>query len=285
MREAIAASRREGCFVVVRDASCHDTGRTIAREAGRSGQFDAIIAAGGDGTIRSVAAALRGTDTPVGLLPLGTGNVMAHEIGIAQNAEAITDVWRNGASVPVTGGLANEAPFFLMAGAGLDAYSVAKLDMALKRHIGKLAYVSPVIRAIFRPAPEIRVVLDGQLHTARWIVVCNARSYAGSFTLSAQSHLFEPGLIAMLCRARTRRALIANILMIGTGYSDRAPHIEFVPFLQGKLSAGETVFTQVDGESYGELPLTISEDRMPVHVLAPQRVAQRFKASKHTAAA
>ena len=132
----------------------------------------------GDGTTRSVAAELRGKDIPVGLLPLGTGNVMAAEIGLPRRAESITDCLRRGTAIPVQGGTANDEPFFLMAGAGIDAQAVANLDMRLKRRIGKLAYVWPVLRAIFAPAPRITARLDGVPHRALWAVMCKSSRYA-----------------------------------------------------------------------------------------------------------
>ena len=63
--------------------------RRAARKAAESGSYDAIVAAGGDGTIRHVAAALIGTEMPLGIIPVGTGNVLAHEIGLAATAGAV----------------------------------------------------------------------------------------------------------------------------------------------------------------------------------------------------
>jgi diacylglycerol kinase (ATP) len=69
-----------------------DTARRQVREAAACSRFDAILAAGGDGTIRQVAAALIGTDTPLGIVPVGTGNVLAHEIGLAPEVRTIQAV-------------------------------------------------------------------------------------------------------------------------------------------------------------------------------------------------
>ncbi|MFP4537647.1 MAG: diacylglycerol/lipid kinase family protein [Dichotomicrobium sp.] len=273
------------CVVEVRDAACDQGGRDIAFEAAKTGEVDAVVAAGGDGTIRSVAAGLRGTAMPVGLLPLGTGNVMAHEIGLSRKADAIVRCLREGVAVPAVGGTANDAPFFLMAGCGLDAEAIAGLNTPLKRRIGKLAYVWPVTREIFRPAPAIRAVLDGRRHSARWIVVCKAGRYAGGFTLSPDSDLFQPGLIAVLCTARSGTGLVLDILAIGAGYARRAPHITFVPFRRGHFSAERPIAVQVDGESFGTLPLTVAEDNLAVNILVPRDIAAaRLKAWPQAAA-
>ena len=78
-----ASSRTRGATVTRMRGADIAGARTRAREAAESGSYDAIVAAGGDGTIRHVAAALIGTDTPLGIIPVGTGNVLAHEIGLA----------------------------------------------------------------------------------------------------------------------------------------------------------------------------------------------------------
>lgn len=285
LRGVVVALEQAGAEATVVNALCEDHGREIASEAARTGRYDVVVAAGGDGTIRGVAAALRGSETPVGILPLGTGNVMASEIGLARKPHAIARYLLDGVAVPVVGALADDTPFFLMAGTGLDAEAVSGLNMRAKRWIGKLAYVWPVVRAIFRRPPTIRAVLDGTPHEARWVVLCKARSYAGGFRLSPDSHLFAPGLTAVLCIARDPFSLILNILMIGAGQAKRAPHLRFVRFRRAQLSADRPVPVQTDGERFGALPLLVSEDHAPVHILAPAETAAAFAHLRERAAA
>lgn len=284
LRRVVGVLERAGCTVTVAEAANGEGGSAMARAAARSGAYDAIVAAGGDGTIRSVAAGLCGTDTAVGLIPLGTGNVMAAEIGLARQPEAIAACLRNGVAVPVQGGVANGTPFFLMAGAGLDAEAVARLDLRMKRRIGKLAYVWPVVRAIFSPAPVITARLDGTAYCARWVVLCKSGRYAGGFRLSAESSISEPGLVAVMCTARTRLGLIIDILMIGFGLADRARNLRFVPFRRAQLSADRQVCVQVDGEPFSTLPLSVEEDSRPVRLIVPAAAASVCRANSQAAA-
>jgi diacylglycerol kinase (ATP) len=281
--DAITHLQTTGARVTRREAHGEAMGWRMADEAARSGAYDAIVAAGGDGTIRDVAAGVRGTKVPAGIVHLGSGNVMAHEIGLGRAPEAAARCLLNAAAKPVRGALANETPFFLMAGAGLDADVVASLNLPLKRRIGKLAYVWPVVRAIFRPAPRIRAQLDGESYEGRWVVACKAGRYAGGFMLSPDSRLFTPGLTAVICTARSPLTLILNILMIGAGQAHRAPHLRFVPFRAAQISADRRVPAQVDGESFGTLPLTICEDHISASLLAPRppvnAPAERAKAA------
>jgi diacylglycerol kinase family enzyme len=286
MNGVLSALEHAGAEAAVVEAVCQDSGGEIASEAARSGRYDAIVAAGGDGTIRSVAAGLRGADVPLGIVPLGTGNVMASEIGLARKPpDAIARYLGDGIAMPVVGAVANNSPFFLMAGAGLDAEAVAGLNDRQKRWIGKLAYVWPVVRAIFRRAPAINAVLDGTAQEARWVVLCKASSYAGGFRLSPDSHLFAPGLTAVLCTARDPFSLILNILMIGAGQARRAPHLRFVRCRRAHLSADRPVPIQIDGEHFGALPLSIAEDHTTLHILAPAETAAAFAYLRARAAA
>jgi len=283
LNNVITNLQQAGAHVTRREAKSETMGQRIAGEEARFGAYDAIVAAGGDGTIRGVAAGIRGTDTPAGIVPLGTGNVMAHEIGLVRDPEAVAQCLLDGVTKPVRGAIANDTPFFLMAGAGLDAEAVAALNLPLKRRIGKLAYVWPVVRAIFRPAPRIRAQLDGESYEGRWVVACKAGRYAGGFMLSPDSRLFTPGLTAVICTARSPLTLILNILMIGAGQAHRAPHLRFVPFRTARISADRRVPAQVDGENFGALPLTIREDSIPALLLAPRppvnAPAERAKAA------
>lgn len=284
LQQVVEALEDAGCTVTLTEAVCGETGANAARAGAKSGSYDVIVAAGGDGTIRSVAAGLRGTEVPAGIIPLGTGNVMAHEVGLPREAGAIAAYLRTGVALPVCGGTANGTSFFLMAGIGLDAAAVTGLDLRLKRRMGKLAYVWPVVRAIFAPTPTIAARLDGVPYSARWAVLCKSGRYAGGFRLSPASHIAEPGLTAMLNTARTRAGLIVDILMIGAGLVDRAPHIRFIRFRRAQISADGTVPVQIDGEGFGALPLFVEEDNLPAHILVPAESAATRRTGARAAA-
>lgn len=284
LHRVVEALKSSGCRVALTEAVCSRTGTDAARAASKSGDYDAVVAAGGDGTLRSVASGLRGTHVPAGIIPLGTGNVMAHEIGLRREAAAVADYLQTGCALPIRGGTASETPFFLMAGIGLDAAAVAGLDLRLKRRIGKLAYVWPAVRAIFAPAPAITARLDGAPYAARWVVLCKSARYAGGFHLSPASHVTEPGLTAMVNNARTRAGLIVDILMIGAGLADRAPHIRFIRFRRAQLSADRSVPVQIDGESAGTLPLSVEEDSIPALLLVPAQSAAAARVGERAAA-
>jgi len=258
LHRIVEALKSSGCRVALTEAVCSRTGTDAARAASKSGDYDAVVAAGGDGALR--------------------------EIGLRREAAAVADYLQTGCALPIRGGIASETPFFLMAGIGLDAAAVAGLDLRLKRRIGKLAYVWPAVRAIFAPAPAITARLDGAPYAARWVVLCKSARYAGGFHLSPASHVTEPGLTAMVNNARTRAGLIVDILMIGAGLADRAPHIRFIRFRRAQLSADRSVPVQIDGESAGTLPLSVEEDSIPALLLVPAQSAAAARVGERAAA-
>lgn len=148
-------------------------GRLEAELAARA-DVDVVVAAGGDGTIRTVAQELMGTGVPLGLLPLGTGNLLARNLGVPRRdtstavalicagRDRTIDVgWveldRNG-----TGEACERYAFLVMAGAGFDALTMAGAGGELKRHLGPAAYVVSGIRALGADPVPITVLADGE---------------------------------------------------------------------------------------------------------------------------
>ncbi|MFC4244155.1 diacylglycerol/lipid kinase family protein [Gryllotalpicola reticulitermitis] len=156
-----------------------DDGATAAAEAAAAGAR-LVIASGGDGTIRSVAAALRNTGTALGIVPSGTGNLLARNLGIPiGHPDAAVELAFTGADRVVDVGIAEftspdervtEHPFMVVAGVGVDAAMIANTSPALKQRIGWIAYVDGVLRSVFVSKPthtKLRVERPGGEDTVR----------------------------------------------------------------------------------------------------------------------
>ena len=247
--------------------------RLAVRKAAESGGYDAIVAAGGDGTIRQAAAALIGTDVPLGIIPVGTGNVLAHEIGLARTPAAIARMLLEGPVARVACAQANGEPFLLMVGCGFDARVVGALDQRLKSRLGKAAYAGPLLGAIIRPVDTLRVTVDGRRHTATWAVIANARHYGGSFVLAPRTGILERGLEAILFKTRSRTVLFAQLMSLAAGRLEpRAAHgseVEMLACSRATVASHRPVPIQIDGDTFGTTPVEVDAGTCEVRLIVP----------------
>lgn len=259
----------QGCLVTTQIAEDLATDKRLAAEAATSGDVDAVVAAGGDSTVRGAAAGLLGSDLPLGVIPVGTGNVMAAELGLKRKPAWLAQYLMHAPIGTVSGGTANGEPFFLMAGIGFDASVVGRLDNAFKQRVGKVAYTWPVLRTLSQPLPRLEVEIDGTAHSASWVIVTKVQRYGGAFVLSPRSALDKPGLTTVLVRARTRAGLVAQLLRVARGKLEDSPEVEFVDGAQTIVRSQTPVPAQIDGESFGTTPVTIAPESRTLKLLMP----------------
>jgi diacylglycerol kinase (ATP) len=272
--EVVSALERRGASVTRTLAEDVTAVRRAAAMAADSGNYDAVIAAGGDGTIRHVAAALIGRETPLGIVPVGTGNVLAHEIGLAATVGAVVPALLEGPDTTVACARANAEPFLLMVGAGFDARVLAALDQRLKSRVGKMAYAGPLLGALIRPVDRLSVTVDGHHHTASWVVVANARHYGGRFVLAPRAGILERGLEAILFKATNRAVLAGQLMSLAAGRlgprAARGADVEMLPCSRVTVTAHEPVLTQIDGDVFGTTPLEIDAGAAEVRLIVPR---------------
>jgi diacylglycerol kinase (ATP) len=153
------------------ETSVLDPGGGVAKEALNKG-VDVVMAAGGDGTVRAVAESLRGTGVPLGLLPSGTGNLLARNMSLAlDNLAHSVGTAFGGKSRAIDLGVVEAEradgsrtthAFLVMAGLGLDAQMVANTNAQLKARVGWLAYVDAIARSLRdNNSVRVRFSVDG----------------------------------------------------------------------------------------------------------------------------
>lgn len=245
---------------------------------------DAVIAAGGDGTIRALAAQLDPYGLPLGVVPMGTGNVLAHEIGLPASAVGLADLLLHGPVRTFEGGRANGEPFFLMAGVGFDGEVVSHLDTPLKRRIGKAAYLMPFLKTLRSASAMLDVDVDGTPHQAKWIVAANGRRYGGAFIIAPQAGIERPGLIAVLIKNASQFGLLRQLLALGIGRLDRARGVEMIPCMRITVRSAGPVASQIDGDPFVATPLEISAGGARVHLIVPEAYAARLSKAEEKAA-
>ena len=246
---------------------------TLARDAAARG-VALVVAAGGDGTIAVVAAGLAGSAAALGVLPLGTANVLALELGLPLSPERAAAVLAAGRQAMLCPGLARFADgrarlFVQMLGAGFDAAVVANLDIALKRRVGRAAYVWQTLRELprYRFAP-ITAALDGHATRAASVIVTKGRLYAGRYRIAPDARPADPGFQVVLFRhpGALHAALAGAALPLGL--IPRLPGIEILPAHRIVLGAA-AVPVQADGDPAGRLPVEIADAPFPLRILVP----------------
>jgi len=245
----------------------------IARAAARSG-LRTVVAAGGDGTIAEVTSGLSGSGSRLGILPLGTANVLACEIGLPLDPKRAAEVLACDRPRMVHPGVArfadgSERLFVQMLGAGLDAAVVANLNLGLKRLIGRSAYVWQTLRELPRYAfPRIEITIDGVATSAASVIVTKGHYYAGRFVLAPAARPVEPGFhVALLHRGGACGAMLAAAAL-PLGLLPRLPGLELRRASRVTLG-GADIPVQADGDPAGRLPVRIEDAPSPIALLMP----------------
>lgn len=178
------------------ETSVEDPGEQVTREALKGG-VDVVMAAGGDGTVRAVSEALRGSGVPIGLLPSGTGNLLARNLHLTlDNLDESVSTAFTGDERKIDLGIVEvqredasreEHIFLVMAGVGLDAQMIANTDPDLKKKVGWIAYVDALRKSLMAGNRiNVRYNLDGQgnrtirVHT---VLIGNCGSLPGNILL------------------------------------------------------------------------------------------------------
>ncbi len=242
----------------------------LAREAAERGAR-LVVAAGGDGTIAEVANGLSRTRVRLGVIPLGTANVLAHELGLPFAPRAVAQGLAFGRTQRVWPGVARGASgerlFVQMLGVGFDAAVVHHLPEALKRVLGRGAYVMQCLREMPRYRfPRLRVRLDGQSLEASSVIVSKGRYYAGRYLLAPGARPDEPGFSVALFRGPGRLSAVLGGALLPLDLLPRVPGLSLVR--AGRIEIEDRVPAQADGDAAGHAPLSISDAAAPLAIVS-----------------
>ena len=256
-----------------------------AREAAGQG-FDAVLVAGGDGTVNEVINGLMtvpnvSSPLPLGIMPLGTQNVLASELGLpaSDDLNAVAALLRAGKTRRLDLGLAETRYFVLMAGFGFDAVVVREVLGPVKDLIGPAAYAFATLGALAKyQSTAITLTLDGEeiRSEAFLVVVANAASYAyrqiklAPFAEPDDGWLdicvFErPKMDPRLHRAIDRVGFASQMVSVLARRHLRDPSVRYYRARTIALSSDPPISGQLDGETFGETPVTI---RIVPHALS-----------------
>jgi YegS/Rv2252/BmrU family lipid kinase len=269
----LAHLRAHGCALVLRETGAPGDAERFAAEADPAA-FDLVVVAGGDGTVNEAINGLARSGLPLAVIPLGTANVLAAEIGLRTDPASIAQCIALGRPRPIALGAANGRRFILMAGAGFDAHVVAGVSVPMKRWLGKAAYVLSTLRELLVfPFSPYEVRTDNTVHHAASVIVANARYYGGRFVCAPGASLEGATLQVGLFERGGRLATIGYALALVTG---RLPALASYRLIEARRieirgRPGEPL--QRDGDAIGRLPAAIEVLPAALELIYPPRTS------------
>lgn len=274
LHTVVAELQRAGSRVVLLPTAGAGDALRFAREAvasaARGEGPDVVVAAGGDGTINEVVNGLAGGSVPLALLPLGTANVLAAEIGLDEDPAEIVRAILRGPAVPIHLGDVNGRRFTVMAGIGLDAEVVATVNQRLKRATGKFAYaVATLQRWLQYRRHFFRIEIDGVMHEAAAAVVANGHYYAGRFVCAGEARLTDPRLHVCLFEKPGRWQAVYYMAGLFGGFLPRLKSYRVVPAREIAILAEGSRPVQGDGDVIARLPVLIRVADDTVQLVMP----------------
>lgn len=248
-----------------------------AAEAARAGSR-VVIATGGDGTINEVINGLVGTGVTLGILPTGTANVLARELGIPLDLKGAWEVVRAGHTTTVDlvrveyQGEAGPAARHLvqLGGIGLDAHIVRNVTRGAKNRWGALSYVLEALKSWNDPLPEISLELDGSEKVAgSFVLFGNGRFYGGPFTVFHQASMSDGQLDLCVFRSHAPLDLLVYLQAVLRGVHHATPGIYYRHAREVVVTSPSPVPVEVDGEFVGCLPGRLHVEPAALRILVP----------------
>ena len=241
-----------------------EEGRFIASKAVKE-NFDAVIAAGGDGTINQIVQEIACTPVRLAIIPAGTTNVLARELGIPLNAKEAIEIIPKCELINFDLGKVDSYYFFLMAGIGFDARITKEVDPVVKRWTGLMAFVGAGIKSFFmHKGVKMKLIMVDKNNKKKVIrrliyqlIISNTATYASGFILNKNSK-FNDGLLEVTCVKDKGVGDVAKTLFsFFMGRHREWVELEHYTIKKIKIKSAKPVPLQIDGEPIGYTPASI----------------------------
>ena len=279
MRETL---RRNGVDVSPMETDGPGSAPDIARQCIHDGA-DLILVAGGDGTVNEVVNGMVGSPVPLGVLPCGTANVLANELGLATHPNRVAATLADLVPARISlGMMLNEADrqprhFLLMAGAGFDARIVYQVHGGIKNAVGKVAYWIAGFSQVGQRLPEFDVDVDDKHYRCSFALASRVRNYGGDLEIARNVSLLDQCFELVLFEGASTFPYVRYFLGV---IFNRLTGMDGVTILHAKSArfthpTDDRVHVQVDGEDAGLLPVSVSIVPRALTLLAPPKYCQR----------
>jgi diacylglycerol kinase (ATP) len=242
-----------------------DSIQELATAAVQQG-YDHIIAAGGDGTVNGVINGIGIADVLLSVLPLGTMNVFAYELGIrSSQLKKCWELIQLGRPRTLDLALANQNYFVQLAGVGLDAMTVQATDLQMRKTIGPVSYLLSAAKVIGRPAPTLRLEFeDNSESTGCFVLIGNGRFYGGPFSLFQEARNDDGLLDLLIFKHQSYLDIFRYLQGVLIGHHTDLPDIEYRQVRSARVVSEQPVPLELDGDV---------SDYTPIHFqIAPKKL-------------
>ncbi|MFC2032508.1 diacylglycerol/lipid kinase family protein [Chloroflexota bacterium] len=305
LEAVVAFLSHNGWTVSWRETSEPKEAIKLARQAVERGA-KVVIAAGGDGTVNEVANGLLGSDAALGVLPVGTTNVWALQMGIpalnpilqsAKVAKFVNDLEKRiahslpanyyrralldaakvlveGRTVAVDVGEVSGRYFLLWTGIGLDAAITESITLTDKKALGSWAYLLPTLETARRySSTDILLNIDGKVTQANTplIVVSNIQLYGGLFAIGAKACVNDGKLDVCVFKGDGFFTFVQHALKVLSRQHLRDPKVEYYQCSEITIEASRVLPVHIDGEPFTETPVTICTIPSALKVIVPKK--------------
>ena len=255
--------------VFIRVTGAPGEARALAEEAARSG-CERIVAAGGDGTVNEVVNGIAGCNAALGLLPIGTMNVFAAELGLPSSSlRKCWEIIERGETRSVDLPRANGHHFVQLGGIGFDAQVVAATSFDFKKTLGPLSYVISAAQIAARKPPRLIVESDAVSCEGSFVLIGNGRYYGGPFIIFKEALIDDGKLDVLGFKNLGYLDIVRYLQAIIFGTHTKLPDVEYFQTRKVTVRSQDDVPVEVDGEVIANLPVTFRLAPRGLKVLAP----------------
>ncbi len=233
---------------------------------------DLVVAIGGDGTVREVLGGLVDPDVPVGILPLGTANVLAAELGLPRDVHRAIEIFARKRTTPIDVATVNGVLCYLVMGVGFDGHTVREIEARRSGPITRLVYGPAILRALRRyDEPRLEVEIDGERVDGGpfgLVLASNIRRYGGFMRLSPKGRIDDGRFEVYLFRGASPARLMGHLVR---GVAGRlvGKSCLVVPARRLRVTSEQPVPVQVDGDSAGETPVDLVVSNVQYKIIVP----------------
>ncbi len=247
--------------------SNHATG--LVRSALQRG-CDLIVACGGDGTVNEVVGGMAGSRVPLMVIPAGTANVLAKEIGLPLDWVEAAGLLQTGRIRRIALGRVGSRPFVLMAGFGVDAAVVGSVHEGLKSLVGQGAFWIASLRQLLSyPFTPFEVQAEGESRRATFGVIARARNYGGGFQIAGQADLFSEDFQVCLFQTGNRWRFPRYFWNVLRRRHHRLPDVLQFRARSVLVKGSPQIGVQIDGELIGCLPQSVTLQPDALSLIVP----------------